>query len=83
MNGKDQGPFTARKVASSGHEVFDPNGNVIAWTVDGYWAAVIVALLNRLELGGFGDDSHIAATGGNVAPKHSVATSRQDAGHNR
>jgi hypothetical protein len=40
--------FAFRLVGTSGCEIVGPEG-VIAWTTDGYWAAVIVALLNRVE----------------------------------
>ena len=43
-------PFNARRVGTTGHEILDPDGQVIAWTVDSVWAAVIVALLNQTEL---------------------------------
>ena len=36
--------FQARRVGTTGHEITDPNGQVIAWTVDAYWAMVIVRL---------------------------------------
>jgi hypothetical protein len=45
----DGARFSARRVASRGHEILDPQGKVIAWTVDEEWAAVIVGLLNRAE----------------------------------
>jgi hypothetical protein len=38
--------FRARQVGTTGHEILDPQGTVIAWTVNEPWAAVIVALLN-------------------------------------
>ncbi len=41
--------FTARLVGSAGHEILNPDGEVVAWTVDGYWAAVVTALLNDKE----------------------------------
>ncbi len=40
--------FAARRYGSSGHEIVGPDG-VVAWTMDGYWAAVIVALLNGAD----------------------------------
>ena len=40
--------YTTRRCGSTGHEILDANGDVIAWTVDGRWAATIVALLNTL-----------------------------------
>ena len=39
--------FTYRRSGSSGCEIVDPDGVVIAWTVDEVWAAMIVAELNR------------------------------------
>lgn len=41
--------FTTRRVGTTGHEILDPDGSVIAWTADGYWAVVVVALLNAAE----------------------------------
>jgi hypothetical protein len=40
--------FAFRLVGTSGCEIVGPEG-VVAWTTDGYWAAIIVALLNRVE----------------------------------
>ena len=39
--------FRARQVGTTGHEILDPQGTVIAWTVNEPWAAVIVALLTE------------------------------------
>lgn len=47
-------PYNARRVGSSGHEILGPDGTVIARTTDGYWASVVVALLNRTEANGLG-----------------------------
>jgi hypothetical protein len=41
----------ARAAGSVGCEILDPDGEVIAWTVDGWWAAAIVRLLERAEEG--------------------------------
>ena len=43
--------YAARKSGSVGHEILTPDGQVIAWTVDSVWAALIVALLNGAEDG--------------------------------
>ena len=43
------GDYIARPSGSVGHEILNPSGDIIGWTVDGYWAAVIVALLNGAE----------------------------------
>ena len=71
-----QGSFAARKVASTGHEVIDPSGNVIAWTVDGHWADIIVALLNRVERHGLGDLGPHAAGGMVAMPDSKDADAR-------
>jgi hypothetical protein len=39
--------FHARQVGTTGHEIIDPDGHVVAWTVDEPWASIIVALLNE------------------------------------
>ena len=39
----------ARQSGTTVHEIYDPEGNVIAWAVDGLWASVIVGLLNQAE----------------------------------
>ena len=49
MNG-----FTFRLAGSTGCEILNPNGEVVAWTVDETMAAMIVALLNRGERKGLG-----------------------------
>jgi hypothetical protein len=40
--------FSFRLVGTNGCEIRDPDGNVIAWTVDEVWAAVIVRLMNEI-----------------------------------
>jgi len=37
--------YTARQCGTTGHKIL-ADGEVVAWTVDGTWAAVIVELLN-------------------------------------
>ena len=39
--------FSSRQAGTSGHEILNPRGQVVAWAVDEAWAAVIVSLLNR------------------------------------
>jgi hypothetical protein len=41
--------FTVRQVGTTGHEIRDRDGNVIAWTVDSVWATIIAGQLNRVE----------------------------------
>jgi hypothetical protein len=41
--------FIVRRVATAGHEILSPQGEVIAWTTDGYWASLIVGLLGTAE----------------------------------
>jgi hypothetical protein len=48
------GEYVARASGSVGCEILDPGGEVVAWTVDGWWAATIVALLNGAESHGPG-----------------------------
>jgi len=40
------GIYMARRSGSVGHEILNPEGEVIAWA-NGLWAMVIVALLNQ------------------------------------
>ena len=42
--------YTARNSGSVGCEIL-ADGEVVAWTLDGYWAAVIIDLLERAEEG--------------------------------
>ena len=58
--------FTARRVGTTGHEILDPSGNVIAWAIDEVWAAMFVALFNwssktnwRLTCRGLCDDTNM------------------------
>ena len=44
--------YSTRRSGSVGHEVL-LDGQVIAWTVNGWWAAVIVGLLNGVEVEGW------------------------------
>jgi hypothetical protein len=41
--------FTITQVGTTGHEVRDPDGNVIAWTATEPWAMVIAAALSHIE----------------------------------
>ena len=41
--------FSVRRVATTGHEILDPDGTVIAWAATEAWAALIAGLLNRVE----------------------------------
>ena len=43
--------FTFRRVGTSGCEIL-ADGKVVAWTTNGYWAAIIVAVLDGAEHGG-------------------------------
>jgi len=45
------GEYAARPSGSAGYEVL-ANGTVIAWTVGGYWAAVLVTLLHQADADG-------------------------------
>jgi hypothetical protein len=42
--------YTARASGSTGQEILNPDGEIVAWTVDGWWAAIIVGLLNQSGL---------------------------------
>lgn len=44
-----EGPYLFRRIATCGCELIDPTGTVVAWTVDDYWAATIVRLLNETD----------------------------------
>ena len=46
----DAAQFSHVPCGSSGREIRNQNGHVIAWTVDEAWAAVIVGLLNKAEV---------------------------------
>jgi hypothetical protein len=52
--------FTTRRIATTGHEIRDPNGTVIAWAATEPWAALIAFLLNRMEAEGLGSVLGIA-----------------------
>jgi hypothetical protein len=56
--------FVIRRVATSGCEVCDPDGNIVAWAADEPWAMLIAALLNRMEAEGLRDPFGVAG----VAP---------------
>jgi len=71
-----QGPFAARRVATTGYEIITPHGEVIAWTVDGYWANIIVTLLTRSGLSDIGPH---AASGGMGAVSDSTTTGGEEA----
>ncbi len=40
-------PFAYRRSVTCGHVILDPDGSVIAWTVDAGWAGIITGLLNQ------------------------------------
>jgi len=54
----DMSAYTIRRVASSGCEIRDPGGTVIAWAVDEPWALLIAGMLNRVEAEGLGRPAH-------------------------
>jgi hypothetical protein len=62
--------FTTRQVGTTGHELLNPSGEVIGWTVDAVWAAVVVNLLNTTigRVGEAGDHPGL----GVVPPDHSL-----------
>ena len=41
--------FSFRRSGTAGCEILNPDGEVVAWTVEELWAALIVALLNESE----------------------------------
>lgn len=41
------GPFSVRQTGEVGQEILDPNGQVIAWTLDHVLAALIATLLTE------------------------------------
>ena len=43
--------YSSRQVGRTGHEILGPDGNVFCWTIDRYWAELIVALLNGADEG--------------------------------
>jgi len=43
---QDNNKFTYRRSGSTGCEILDSDGNVVAWAMDELWAVVIVAGLN-------------------------------------
>ena len=45
--GSTMDDYSMRRVATTGHEVMDQEGRVVAWTVDRDWAALLVSLLNK------------------------------------
>jgi hypothetical protein len=45
----DHAEFTARRSGTTGCEILNHDGEIVAWTVDELWAAKIVAALNRGE----------------------------------
>jgi hypothetical protein len=51
MNDDMASEYVARASGSVGCEILDPDGEVVAWTADGWWAAIIVGLLNGTEHG--------------------------------
>lgn len=43
----DGDAFISRQIGTTGHEIIDPDGEVVAWAVDDCWAAILVSLLNQ------------------------------------
>ena len=42
--------YMTRRSGTVGHEILSPEGEIVACTVDGWWASVIVGLLNDAEV---------------------------------
>ena len=47
-------PYSFRLVGTTGCEILNPDGEVIAWAANEATAAVIVGLLNKVESDGLG-----------------------------
>ena len=63
--------FAIRRVGTTGHEICDPDGTIIAWAVDEPWAALIARLLNRMEMEGLNGMVGVADKGDGVSePGH-------------
>jgi hypothetical protein len=65
--------FSARQVGTTGHEILNSHGEVVAWAVDGYWAAILLAALNTTGSGNrviAGNRKHPGGTVGKAAIRH-------------
>ena len=51
--------FSYRRSGTCCCEIIDPQGLVVAWTVDAGWAGLIVGLLNCVELNGLTAVAHL------------------------
>jgi hypothetical protein len=55
--------YVARASGAAGYEIIDPEGEIVARAADGWWASVIVDLLNDAEV----QDPCLLATGHGAA----------------
>jgi hypothetical protein len=61
------GGFTCNRVGTTGCEIRDPDGIVVAWATDETWALVIAGLLNRIETEGLSSlGSQATSTGASL-----------------
>ncbi len=71
-----EGSFGSRQVGTTGHEILNREGKIVAWTMDGLWAAIIVGLLNGLDRRPVPDASPPMTSGDDTE-----ATAREAIGH--
>jgi hypothetical protein len=50
MTHDERTEYVARASGIAGYEIIDPDGGIVAWAADGWWASVIVELLNEAEV---------------------------------
>jgi hypothetical protein len=67
--GETDTPFSFRRVGTTGHEIRDPDGNVVAWAADEPWAALTAFLLNQVEAEGLGGMLGIADEGDSLCER--------------
>jgi hypothetical protein len=71
--------FTVRRIATTGHEILAPQGNVVAWAVDEPWALMIAGLLNRVEAEGLYGLIGVAGEGDGLrGPGHDCKQKQQE-----
>jgi hypothetical protein len=77
----DAAGYVAHRTGTTGCEIKNPAGDTVAWTVDGYWGALVAALLNEMESHGLVHPSPMTVEERGKPPKDREATAREAIAH--
>jgi hypothetical protein len=74
---QDAAGYAAHRSGTTGCEIKNPAGETVAWTVDGYWGALVAALLNETETHGLVHPSPMTVEERGELPKDRELTAHE------